>query len=234
MAGLSAPGAWLEADGDGYRLRVGVDRRRRPLLRLDEAAFRALARSPGLALRREGGWRLAQTTAEAATLAPAPLPAPGRPGFVAGERLVAEADGRLTSRRANLGASALAWLAARRDSQGRPWLEPRERAAAERLALDHERAGMIGRLTMDWSAAPRAAAARGRGVEPAEQARAAKDRLAAALAALPGRERAVVQRVVLLHEPLQAVERALRLPRRSARIELKAGLVALACFYRLP
>lgn len=36
---LARPGAWLEAAGEAYLVRVGTDRRRRPLLRLDEAAF---------------------------------------------------------------------------------------------------------------------------------------------------------------------------------------------------
>lgn len=225
---LSRPGAWLDGDGGRYRVRTGADRRRRPLMTLDEAAFAALVRHPGLAPRREGGWRLVQ-----AGCAAPPPPPPGRPGVIEGERVVIEADGRITPRRANLGASALAWLAGRRDANGRPWLEPRHLSAAERLSADHEMAGVIGRLTMSWDAGPKGGAARGRGVEPAERARAAKARLAAALAALDPGERAVVERIVLAEHPLEAVERHLGLPRRTAKTVLKAGLQRLAAHYRI-
>ena len=225
---LSRPGAWLDEAGAFYPVRVGADRRRRPLMVLDEAGFRALTVEPGLALRSSGGgWRLTRSV-------PAPRPRPpGRPGVIEGERSVAEAAGRFVPRRANLGASALAWLASRKDTQGRPWIDAREAAAAERLQVDHERAGVIGRLTMSWDAGSKGSGPRGRGMEPAEQARAAKDRLATALGALPPRERAVVERVVLMHEPLQAVERHLGLPRRTARSVLKAGLTMLSDHYRL-
>ena len=48
---LARPDAWIEpAEKDGrYRLRLSADRRRRPAMTLDEAAFRELAREPGLA-----------------------------------------------------------------------------------------------------------------------------------------------------------------------------------------
>ncbi len=230
VRGLSRPGAWLAPAGDGYALREGTDRRRRALLAVPEAVFQALVRDPGLAVRPEGGWRLARGSA---TARPVPPP-PGRPGVVEGERLVATLDGRVEPRRANLGASATAWLASRRDPHGRPWLSRRQLAAAERLSLDYERCGVIGRLTMAWDAAPRDGAPRGRSPEPAERARAAKDRLHTALAALDPPERAVVERVVLAGEALQAVERHLGLRRRTARLALQAALDRLADHYRLP
>ena len=226
---LSRPGAWLDQAGASYRVRVGGDRRRRPLMLLDEATFQALAAHPGLSPRSEGGgWRLARRVAPSRA-----APEPGRPGAVEGERIVVGPDGRPAARRANLGSSALAWLAGRTDAQGRPWLASREAAAADRLQTDHERAGVIGRLTMSWDAGPKGSGPRGRGAEPAEQARAVKARLALALEALAPRERAIVERVVLLQEPLQAVERHLGLPRRSSRIALKNGLTALADHYRI-
>lgn len=223
---LSRPGAWLDGACGRYRIVTGVDRRRRPLMTLGEATFAALARRPGLSTRTGGGWRLAS-----ASLTSLDTPPPGRPGVIEGERLVVEPDGRLIPRRANLGASALAWLAGRRDAEGRPWLSPRQLAAAERLAADHEAAGLIGRLTMSWDAGPKGSTVWGRGVEPAERARAAKARRAAALAQLDPAERAVVEHVVLAEHGLEAVERHLGLPRRTARTVLKAGLERLADHY---
>ena len=68
---LARPGAWIEAapEPGGYRLRLSHDRRRRPALTLDEAAFRELARDPGLAVREGGGWK-ARAGARPATLRP--------------------------------------------------------------------------------------------------------------------------------------------------------------------
>lgn len=224
---LSAPEAWLEEAAGRYRVLGGADRRRRPLLILDEAAFRQLAEEPGLSPRLEGGWRLRRAPRR-------PLaPPPGRPGIVEGEREVIDAEARLTPRRVNLGANALAWLATRKDAGGRPWLDARALAAAERLSADHEAAGVIGRLTMSWDGGPRGAVAAGRRIEPAEQARAAKGRLSAALACLDAQQRAVVERIVLVHDPLEAVERHLGLRRRTAKTVLAAGLERLANHYRI-
>src|SRR5690606_1423170 len=91
---LARPGAWLEADGDGWVVRLGGDRRRRPALRLGEAAHTALVAAYGLARRAGGGWRLARG-------ADAGVPA-ARPGVIPGAREVVEADGLRVLRAANL------------------------------------------------------------------------------------------------------------------------------------
>ncbi len=225
---LARPEAWLEATGQTYAVRRGEDRRRTPLMSLGPEVFEALTVDPGLSPRAAGGWRLARR----ATVAPLPpAPPPGRPGVIEGERSVIEADGTFTTRRVNLGEGALGWLAARRDAQGRPWLDVRALAAAERLRADHEAGGIVGRLTMSWDAGPRGGG--GERLEPAERARAAKARLSAALGVLSGRQQSVAERIVLLDHPLQAVERHLGLRRRTARDVLKAALEALAAHYRL-
>jgi hypothetical protein len=139
------------------------------MLTVDEAAFRVLARDGALAVRREGGWRLIKP------LAP-PAPPPGRPGVIEGERVVIEGSDQHVVLRANLGESPLAWLARRGG------LEPVEIMAGERLREDFQKAGTVGRLTMNWDAQPRGEAAAARPLEPALRARAAKDRIAAALA----------------------------------------------------
>jgi hypothetical protein len=192
---LQRPGALMEVKGLGYVVRFGP--RQRAMLSLDEAAFRVLARSPGLTPRREGGWRLARPL-------PPPMPPmpPGRPGVIEGERVVIEGSGQHVVLRANLGESPLAWLARRGG------LEPVEAAAGERLREDFQRAGSVGRLTMDWDAQPRASGGAPR-LDPALRARAAKDRIAAALEAVGPGLREILERVCLAETALQVAEREL-------------------------
>ncbi|WP_269713985.1 DUF6456 domain-containing protein [Caulobacter sp. NIBR2454] len=225
---LARPGAWLEASGGVYLLRATADRRRRPMMWLDEAAFDALVREPGLRPRGEGGYVLART----AVAQPAPSAA-ARPGFIEGERTTAEPDGRLVARRANLGESPIAWLARRRDPQGRPWLTPIQAAAGEKLREDFHRAGTLGRLTMAWDAGPRGSGGRGPGLEPAERARAAKDRIARALDAVGPGLKEMLERVCGAGSALDAAERALGLPRRSGKTVLTLALDRLAQHYGL-
>jgi hypothetical protein len=213
---LRRPGALIEVKGLGYVVRFGP--RRRAMLTVDEPAFRALAREPGLTVRREGGWRLARSEAQA--------PPPGRPGVVEGERVVVEDDGEHVTRRANLGESPLAWLARRGG------LEPVETAAGERLREDFQKAGTVGRLTMNWDAQPRSGGG-GQRLEPALRARAAKDRIAAALAEVGPGLREILERVCLAETALQAAERELGLPRRSGKTLLKLALRRLAIHYRM-
>lgn len=224
---LARPGAWLQPDGRFYAVRAGADGRRRAVLRLDEAGFRALARAAVLKLREEGGWTLSREPARVEG------PPPGRPGVLEGERTVAEADGRLVARRANLGESPLAWLARRKDADGRPFLSPVEVAAGERLREDFHRAGTLGRLTMSWDGMPRSGGGGGPRVDPAEQGRQAKARLAAALEAVGPGLREVLEHVCLAGTALEAAERDLGLTRRSGKTVLKLALRRLAIHYRL-
>ena len=224
---LARPGAWLEASGGVYLLRVGADRRRRPLMRLDEAGFDALVREPGLRPRGEGGYVLARTTGpEAAS------PTAARPGVIH-VRADHDRHGRLVARHANLGESPIAWLARRRDPQGRPWLTPVQAAAGEKLREDFHRAGTLGRLTMTWDASPRASGGRGPGMEPAMRARAAKDRIARALDAVGPGLKEMLERVCGAGSALDAAERALGLPRRSGKTVLSLALDRLAAHYKL-
>ena len=224
---MLARGGWIEATPEGYGVRNGGDRRRRILLTLGESGFRRLIADPGLRPRPGGGWsaRPAYDQAEP--------PPPGRPGRIDGERTVMEGDGRATGRRANLGQSAIAWLAHRAGPDGRPWLQAAQIAAAVRLAADAEAASRGPSLTMRWDALPRAgsggSAAR---AEPGDAAMAAAARVAAALKAC-GSAASLVEAICIRASALQAAERDLGLRRREGRRLLEAGLAALAAHYRL-
>lgn len=225
---LWRPSGWIEAlPGGGYAVRTGADRRSRVHMVLGEADFRALAEDPGLTLRPGGGWKARRVGAPR----PAPPP-PGRPGFTEGRRDVFEADGRIRSRRANLTASAIAWLAARRDGLGAPWIEPAERAAAGRLEQEAEIALSGPSLTMRWDALPRSRGGTAARCEPGDRALGAGRRLEAALAAC-GPARAMVEHICIRASSLQAAEEALGLRRRAGKALLKQGLRALAAHYRI-
>jgi hypothetical protein len=214
---LRRPGALIEVKALGYVVRFGP--RRRAMLTVDEAAFRVLARDGALAPRREGGWRLVKP------LAP-PVPPPGRPGVIEGQRVVIEGSEQHVVLRANLGESPLAWLARRGG------LEPVEILAGERLREDFQKAGTVGRLTMNWDAQPRGSGG-GQALEPALRARAAKDRIAAALAEVGPGLREMLERVCLAETALQVAERELGLPRRVGKTVLKLALQRLAIHYRM-
>lgn len=224
---LSRPDAWLSPEGGAYRVRTGADRRRRSPLALDEAAFAVLARAPGLSPRPEGGWWLARGSGRGdADLA-------ARPGAIEEERTVIDGEGRATVVRANGGESPLAWLARRRDGQGRPWLTPMEAAAGERLREDFQKAGRLGRLTVSWDAGPKGAGARGAGPDPLEHGAGARARVAAALEAVGPELRGVLEQVCLRETSLSLAERALALPPRAGKTVLKLALRRLAAHYRI-
>lgn len=224
---LLARGGWIEATPDGYAVRTGGDRRRRVLLTLGEADFRRLVAAPGLRPLPRGGWTM-QTTVDR----PEPPP-PGRPGWIDGERTVMEGDGRRARRRANLGQSAVAWLARRSGPDGQPWLEPAQVAAAERLAAEAEVALRGPSLTMRWDALPRAGAGGSAArAEPGDAALAAAARVAAALRAC-GPAAVMVEAICIRASALQAAERDLGLRRRAGKHLLQTGLTALASHYRI-
>lgn len=224
---LSRPGAWIDAVEGGYGLRLGPDRRCRVDLRLTETDFRALVEAPGLAGRPGGGWRARPGRPAAAG------PAPGRPGVIDGLRAVMQADGRAEPRAANLGESPVAWLARRRDRQGRPWLTPAQVAAGERLRADAEIAMSGPSLTMRWDALPRSGGGSSARVEPGDRALAAGRRVSTALAACAPDARAMIDRICVRGSSLMLAETDLGLRRSRGRTLLLEGLEALARHYRL-
>lgn len=227
---LARRDGWIAAAPEGYVLRVGRDRRVRVLLVVDETVFRQLVCDPGLKTRPGGGW----TRRTAAMPIPAVAPAPGRPGMIEGVHTVMENNGAVTTRHANLGVSAIAWLAHRKTADGRGWLSPAEIAAADRLARDAETSLRGPSVTMQWDALPRAGAGGDVGGRsgPGDAAMAAGRRVERALATC-GPARRLVEAVCLRSSALQAAEQDLGLARRSGKTLLKAGLAALAVHYRI-
>lgn len=216
--------AWIDPAGERYAIRMGPSRRARVALTLDEAAFRRLIERPGLKVRPNGGWVLRPPPSEP------PSPPPGRPGFIPGLRPVIEPDGAIVLRSANLGRSAIAWLAGRADADGRPWLGPAETAAAERLASEAEAALRGPSLTQRWDALPRSTFSDRSRAGPEDRALAAGRRVEAALKAC-GPARAMVEAVCIRATALQAAERDLGLRKRTGKILLRKGLQALASHY---
>ncbi len=225
---LARSGAWVDATGQAYALRIGTTRRARVLLTFDETTFRSLTVQPGLRVRPGGGWvpRAVRRSGESAG------PEPGRPGMIDGVALITDSDGRWTPRRANLGQSPIAWLARRKGANGRPWLSPAQVAAAGRLGLDAEAALRGPSLTMRWDALPRSGGGSATRAEPGDQAMAAGRRVEAALSAC-GPARAMVEAICIRASSLQLAEQDLGLRRRSGRALLIQGLTDLAVHYRI-
>lgn len=207
---LARAGSVIEARGLAYAVRFA--RGRRPMLLIDEAAFRKLF--PRLLPRGDGGWRLSPQ---------APHPPPGRPGFVEGEKTVTEPDGRTTTHRANLGEAPLDWLLRRKH------ITAAERAAGERLSADAHASGIIGRLTMKWDPTPRAGG--GSRIEPMERAYAARQRLGRAIEAVGAEAMPILTLICLTGTSLQGTEVALGMKPRTGRAALKAALQRLAAHY---
>ena len=224
---LARRGGWIEAVPGGYAVRPGGDRRSRVVLVLDEAGFHQLIAAPGLRRRPEGGW-VARTAPQTSPL----IPEPGRPGVIEGTRTVMEIDGRPGQRRANLGQSAVLWLARRRTADGQPWLVAAQVAAATRLGLDAELAARGPSVTLRWDALPRSGGGSAVRAEPGDFALAAARRVEAALAAC-GSARPMVEAICIRTSALQAAERDLGLRRREGKHLLQKGLAALAAHYRI-
>lgn len=225
---LARSGAWVDAAGDGYALRISTNRRARVLMIFDEATFRELIAQPGLRVRTGGGWT-ARGLRDPMNDAPR---AAGCPGLIEGTVMIADSDGRLRSRRANLGQSPIAWLARRKDETGRPWLSPAQVAAAGRLAMDLEVALRGPSITMRCDALPRSGGGSATRADPGDQAMAAGRQVEAALRAC-GHARPMIEAICVRATSLQLAEQDLGLRRRNGKVVLIQGLTALAKHYRI-
>jgi hypothetical protein len=135
----------------------------------------------------------------------------------------------------DLSESPLAWLARRKDKDGRPMLTQAEFDAGERLRADFWFAQMTPRLTVNWSLLLSAGGGKRGGSDPAPDLRdsviAAKERVRRALSAV-GPDLAGVLIDVCCHlKGLEASEKASGWPQRSGKIILRIALGQLARHY---
>ncbi len=152
--------------------------------------------------------------------------------------LVRDAEtGSLREVEVNLRENPLMWLARRKDAQGRPYLEPHHVAAGEKLRQDFEAACMQPNITANWNAAlvasDRARLKSGpRDPYPfTDLVLAARERVNRALETIGPELADVVLAVCCLGHGIEAAERTLSWPRRSARLVLRIALERLATHY---
>lgn len=138
--------------------------------------------------------------------------------------------------RRNLKESALAPLARLKDRGGEPFLPLAAFDAGERLAADFTRGQMQPRITASWE--PRLEMSGGRrsagGGEISDSAMAARDRFARAVEAMGPELSGVAVDVCCFGKGLELVERERLWPARSAKLMLRAALLALARHYAPP
>ncbi|MFB2550987.1 DUF6456 domain-containing protein [Ensifer soli] len=138
--------------------------------------------------------------------------------------------------RVNLAESPLSGLARLKDKAGAAYLPASAIAAGERLHRDFTRAGLQPRLTMTY--APRLET-RTKGAAPTgaaqeEGAEAARRRLSRAIEAMGPELSGVAIDVCCFEKGLETVERERQWPARSAKLMLRAALMALARHYAPP
>ena len=136
----------------------------------------------------------------------------------------------------NMAESPLAWLAGRKGPDGKPMLSPDMMQAGERLRRDFETGQMGERVTSQWGASIMPGQ-RGRagmadvGLNRSERALAARQRVWRALQHVGPGLSSILLEVCCLASGLEAAERHLKWPKRSARLVLLIALERLAQHY---
>lgn len=147
-------------------------------------------------------------------------------------RTVETAAGRQAVR-VNQLESPLSALVRLKDKAGTPYLSEDAVSAGERLARDFQRCGLQPRLTMSWE--PRLAGRNGgelgQAREISDTAVAARLRLQAAIEAMGPELAGVALDVCCFMKGLETVERERQWPVRSAKLMLRAALMALSRHY---
>jgi hypothetical protein len=129
--------------------------------------------------------------------------------------------------------SPLAWLARRKDREGRAMLDPASFAAGERFRNDFTIAGLQPRVTSDWSNPVSGAALGDHGMHISDVMVAARQRLDAALNTLGPELGSPVIDVCGFLKGLETVETEHGWPARSAKVVLGIALARLAAHYGL-
>lgn len=145
-------------------------------------------------------------------------------------------NGRRRPVRRNLAESPLSGLARLKDRSGAAYYSEQAIAAGERLAADFERAGLQPRITSSFEPrlAGRVRGAPPASVEIADQALGARARVNAAIEAMGPELAGVALDVCCFMKGLETVERERQWPARSAKLMLRAALLALARHYAPP
>ncbi len=198
----------------------------------------ALTEAVQLGLVRYDGDRLA-ATAEARAflkrrLCDAETPFAGQHREL--EEVVVVRDGARERALANRLESPLAGLARLKEKTGEAFLPESALAAGERLHADFTRGGLQPRMTMSWE--PRIASRQkgeaGAARELTDTALAARLRVARAIEAIGPELSGVALDVCCFMKGLETVERERQWPVRSAKLMLRAALMALARHYAPP
>jgi hypothetical protein len=128
--------------------------------------------------------------------------------------------------------SPLAWLARRKDRDGRPFILPGQLLAGERMRADFTRAGLTPRMTANWTAPVEQARRGGNdGMALADAVIAAKVRLARTLNAVGPEFAGLLLDACCFLKGLETLERERGWPPRSARVVLSLALDRLARHY---
>jgi hypothetical protein len=134
----------------------------------------------------------------------------------------------------NEGESPLAWLARRKDRDGRPFLAPAQVEAGERFRRDVEKAQILQRVTANWEATT-ASSRRGAdaGANISDVAMDARKRLARAYDAVGPELAGLLTDVCGYLKGMEIVESERGWPARSGKVVLKIALDRLARHYGL-
>lgn len=148
----------------------------------------------------------------------------------------AEVEGARQPVRRNLLESPLGAVARMKDREGKPFLPADAIEAGERLLADFTRGQLQPRVTASWE--PRLSS-RGKGhaggqAEIADSAMAARLRFSRAMDAMGPELSGVAVDVCCFSKGLETVERERQWPARSAKLMLRAALLALARHYAPP
>lgn len=235
MRRLARPAAVLAplAGGkSGFGVYATGDRRRRPLARLDQAAFEEAVQAGWLSETGEGAYGLSHQGRQQA-LSDAPEV---RPALTTERRLAPDPEGgvRVKTINPNTSDGPLARYAKPRNGQP-PLLEPAHLSAADSLMRDYELSSLSSRVTQDWSGVAGGggrSAPRDRSDAPMRRMN-AQARVMDALAAVgPGLDHWLVE-ILIRQSAMTDAERRLNWPSRSGAQALKLALDRLAVHYRL-
>jgi len=158
-------------------------------------------------------------------------------GFAAQHRdmapQVVDVAGQSVKVAVNSAENPLLWLSTRKGRDGAPLIDHTQLKAGQRLAADHERGHLRERVTQGWDASGVRGAARRDRLTASEAAVAARRRVEAALDAVgPGLSHILVA-VCCEEIGLEAAEKRLGWPARSAKVVLRLALDRLAQHYGL-